>query len=49
MATSIIPFASGRVEAINAAYYPSWRIYKQFAPSDLQVEHLTHVFYAFVG
>ena len=32
---------------INAVYYPSWRVYKGFSPSKLQLELVTHVFYAF--
>ncbi|KAK4221021.1 glycoside hydrolase family 18 protein [Podospora fimiseda] len=32
---------------INAAYYPSWKVYKDFPPSTLQIDKLTHVFYAF--
>lgn len=34
---------------INAVYYPNWRIYKQLPPSKLQVNNITHVFYAFIG
>ncbi|KAI1373000.1 glycoside hydrolase family 18 protein [Hypoxylon crocopeplum] len=32
----------------NAVYYPSWRIYKGFAPSSLQLDCVNQVFYAFV-
>lgn len=35
--------------AVNAVYFPSWRVYKGMAPSTLQVAAITHVFYAFVG
>ncbi|KAI1134890.1 glycoside hydrolase family 18 protein [Hypoxylon sp. FL0543] len=33
---------------INAVYYPSWRIYKGFAPSYLQLDYVDRVLYAFV-
>lgn len=33
---------------INAAYYPSWRIYKGFAPSYLPLDCINQVLYAFV-
>ncbi|UNI17268.1 Chitinase [Purpureocillium takamizusanense] len=34
---------------VNAAYYPSWRAYKDKTPASLDVESMTHVFYAFIG
>ncbi|KAI1075468.1 glycoside hydrolase superfamily [Whalleya microplaca] len=33
---------------VNDVYYPSWRIYRGLAPSALQVDCITRVFYAFV-
>ncbi|PMD58029.1 glycoside hydrolase family 18 protein [Hyaloscypha bicolor E] len=32
---------------VNAVYYPSWKIYKGLAPSELQFQLITHIFYAF--
>ena len=32
---------------INGVYYPSWRIYRQQAPSSMNLEYITHIFYAF--
>ncbi|KAI1773660.1 glycoside hydrolase family 18 protein [Hypoxylon cercidicola] len=32
---------------INAVYYPSWRVYKGFPPSSLQLDCINRVFYAF--
>lgn len=34
-------------QVINAVYYPSWKIYKGHAPSELQAQYITHIFYAF--
>lgn len=33
---------------VNAVYYPSWKVYKGQPPSCLQVDKVTHVFYAFL-
>ncbi|KAI0178209.1 glycoside hydrolase superfamily [Pestalotiopsis sp. NC0098] len=33
---------------VNAVYYPCWRIYKGYAPSALQQDAISHVYYAFV-
>ncbi|KAI2778726.1 glycoside hydrolase family 18 protein [Daldinia loculata] len=33
---------------INAVYYPSWRVYKGFPPSSLQLDCVNQIFYAFV-
>ncbi|KAI2609158.1 glycoside hydrolase family 18 protein [Hypoxylon sp. NC1633] len=33
---------------VNAVYYPSWRIYKNFPPSSLQLDCIDQVYYAFV-
>ncbi len=34
---------------INAVYYPSWTVYKGKLPSSLDVQNVTHIFYAFIG
>lgn len=34
---------------VNAIYYPSWAVYKESSPASLNVEDVTHVFYAFIG
>jgi GH18 family chitinase len=34
---------------VNAVYYPSWMVYKGKPPSSMQMQAITHVFYAFVG
>ncbi|KAI9158907.1 Chitinase 1 [Paramyrothecium foliicola] len=34
---------------VNAVYYPSWMVYKDKPPSSMQLQAITHVFYAFVG
>lgn len=34
---------------MNGIYYPSWLVYKNKTPATLDVENITHVFYAFVG
>ena len=31
----------------NGVYYPSWRIYRQQAPSSMNLASVSHVFYAF--
>ncbi|OTB02245.1 glycoside hydrolase family 18 protein [Hypoxylon sp. CI-4A] len=33
---------------VNTVYYPSWRVYKGFPPSSLQLECVDQIFYAFV-
>ncbi|KAI0103116.1 glycoside hydrolase family 18 protein [Hypoxylon sp. NC0597] len=33
---------------INAVYYPSWRIYRDFPPSSLQLDCINRILYAFV-
>ncbi|KAH6661364.1 glycoside hydrolase family 18 protein [Truncatella angustata] len=33
---------------VNGVYYPCWRIYKGHAPSSLQLDAISHIFYAFV-
>ncbi|KAI1803162.1 glycoside hydrolase family 18 protein [Daldinia bambusicola] len=33
---------------INAVYYPSWRVYKGFPPSSLQLDCIDQILYAFV-
>ncbi|KAI0846247.1 glycoside hydrolase family 18 protein [Daldinia vernicosa] len=33
---------------INAVYYPSWRVYKGFPPSSLQLDCINRIYYAFV-
>ncbi|KAI3320369.1 glycoside hydrolase family 18 protein [Xylariaceae sp. AK1471] len=35
-------------QLINAVYYPSWRIYRGFPPSSLQLECVNRVYYAFL-
>ncbi|KAL8933718.1 MAG: hypothetical protein Q9216_006237 [Gyalolechia sp. 2 TL-2023] len=32
---------------VNAVYYPNWKVYTQSPPSSLDLEHITHVYYAF--
>lgn len=34
---------------INAVYYPNWRVYRQQPPSSLNLEFITHIYYAFAG
>lgn len=34
---------------MNGVYYPNWLVYKNKTPATLDVENITHVFYAFVG
>lgn len=36
------------MSAINAVYYPSWRIYKGVTPATLNVDCITHILYAFI-
>lgn len=31
---------------VNAVYYPNWKVYST-APSSLELDHITHVYYAF--
>lgn len=38
----------GTTAKVNAVYYPSWRIYRGEKPSGLNVQKITHVFYAFL-
>ena len=33
--------------SVNGAYYPNWRIYRQESPATLQLNRISHVFYAF--
>ena len=33
----------------NAVYYPSWRAYRQQAPSSMNLERISHIFYAFAS
>ncbi|KAL6715836.1 hypothetical protein ACLMJK_006797 [Lecanora helva] len=33
--------------AINAVYYPNWRVYRSQPPSSLNLRFITHIFYAF--
>ncbi|KAL8829155.1 MAG: hypothetical protein Q9170_006296 [Blastenia crenularia] len=35
-------------QAMNAVYYPNWKVYGQTPPSTLDLEHITHVYYAFI-
>jgi GH18 family chitinase len=35
------------LQFVNAVSYPTWKIYKGHAPSELQVQLITHIFYAF--
>ncbi|KAF8537636.1 glycoside hydrolase superfamily [Trichophaea hybrida] len=45
------PPPNGRAEPlrmfVNGAYYPNWSIYKQRPPSSLQLNLISHVYYAF--
>ncbi len=34
---------------INGVYYPNWRVYRKLPPSSLNLEFITHIFYAFAG
>ncbi|OPB40957.1 GH18, chitinase [Trichoderma guizhouense] len=34
---------------MNGVYYPNWLVYKDKTPATLDVDNITHVFYAFVG
>jgi chitinase len=34
---------------MNGVYYPSWLVYKDKTPATLDVDNITHIFYAFVG
>ncbi|KAJ5698718.1 hypothetical protein N7462_000723, partial [Penicillium macrosclerotiorum] len=38
----------GLTRYINAFYFPSWRIYRGQSPSTTDLDHTTHVFYAFL-
>ncbi|RFU78412.1 glycoside hydrolase family 18 [Trichoderma arundinaceum] len=42
------PPATARTH-MNGVYYPSWLVYKNKTPATLDVDNITHVFYAFVG
>ncbi|KAL7783605.1 glycoside hydrolase family 18 protein [Trichoderma ceciliae] len=42
------PPAAGR-PFMNGVYYPSWLVYKNKTPATLDVDNITHIFYAFVG
>lgn len=33
---------------MNGVYYPNWLVYKDKTPATLDVDNITHVFYAFV-
>ncbi|KAI1456727.1 glycoside hydrolase family 18 protein [Annulohypoxylon moriforme] len=33
---------------LNTVYYPSWRVYKGFPPSSLQLDRIDQIYYAFV-
>lgn len=41
------PSTGGKRHYVLGAYYPSWKIYKGSKPSDLRIDELTHVYYAF--
>ncbi|KAL8984092.1 MAG: hypothetical protein Q9177_004794 [Variospora cf. flavescens] len=32
---------------VNAVYYPNWKVYSQSPPSSLNLNHTTHIYYAF--
>ncbi|KFA77045.1 hypothetical protein S40288_04749 [Stachybotrys chartarum IBT 40288] len=34
---------------VNAVYYPSWMVYRNKPPSSMQLNAITHIYYAFVG
>ncbi len=45
-----LPIQNGETTAsipINAVYYPNWRVYRQQPPSSMNLEFITHIFYAF--
>ena len=44
--TSFLAAKPGQSQILGV-YYPSWKIYKGHKPSDLRLELLTHVYYAF--
>ncbi|KAI1477328.1 glycoside hydrolase family 18 protein [Daldinia eschscholtzii] len=46
--TSKAPTMRPNHTPINAVYYPSWRVYKGFPPSSLQLDCIDQIFYAFV-
>ena len=44
------PLVSGQYASstpINAVYYPNWRVYRQQPPSSMNLNYITHIFYAF--
>ncbi|KAL7818016.1 glycoside hydrolase family 18 protein [Trichoderma aethiopicum] len=34
---------------MNGVYYPSWLVYKGKTPATLDIDNITHIFYAFIG
>ena len=45
-----LPVQNGEISAsipINAVYYPNWRVYRQQPPSSMNLDFITHIFYAF--
>ena len=45
-----LPVQNGDTSAsspVNAVYYPNWRVYRQQPPSSMNLEFITHIFYAF--
>ena len=47
LSANLLFFLKKKKMSINAVYYPSWRVYKGFPPSALQIDKISHVFYAF--
>ncbi|KAI9894685.1 MAG: hypothetical protein M1814_002041 [Vezdaea aestivalis] len=45
--TGIPSMHAMRPRHVNAAYYPSWRVYREHYPSSLSLEPISHLFYAF--
>ncbi|KAF2498760.1 hypothetical protein BU16DRAFT_304393 [Lophium mytilinum] len=46
--TSLSPSCPPPVDMyFNGVYYPNWRIYKNQPPSSLNLDVISHVFYAF--
>ena len=32
---------------VNAVYYPNWRVHRKQPPSSLNLEYVSHIYYAF--
>ncbi|KAL8738448.1 MAG: hypothetical protein Q9181_000762 [Wetmoreana brouardii] len=47
MASNVQSASNNGSMPLNAVYYPNWKIYAQAPPSSLDLEHITHLYYAF--